>query len=170
MNQKTPSNRGDPLISSSFKSVSSRSLMKSQPTLFTTKIKTLKLVPIKPSDRPKKPLEQMNYLTRPKDHRLSTSTNDRTHSSIDSPTAGDLFGNIDEISNYNCVLPEIPNKSTEDKRFRQLIHLFSEVHERKPSKLQSLKTIVQLNSSLQVDPTFPDDQQDQEMYLIDVTA
>ena len=153
MHEKPPSSRYDELISSSFQSLSSRSTFKSHSTLFNKNTKTLKLVPINSPDRPQKARNRINYLALPKGHqRLSTSTYDHIRASSESPTADDMFVSLDDVSNINILVPVMPEKTTEDKRFRQLIHTFSEVHERDPTNIQTLKHVIQSNPSLQGDP------------------
>ena len=179
MHEKQPSSRYDELISSSFQSVSSRSIFKSQSTFSNKNAKTLKLAPINSPDRPQKTRNRINYLALPRGHqRLSTSTFNHTHSSSGSPSAVDMFGSLEDVTNIDTSVRAIPEKTTDDKRFWQLIHTFSEVHERDPTNVQTLKNVIQSNASLQGDSKREQMmnmstsivEEDEEGSLIDVTA
>ena len=106
----------------------------------------------KSRDRQQVSHERINQLSQPKGHRWDPTSRDHIRSNmVKNVNAHDLFGNIEEISNKNFNKPKEPEMSTNDKRFRKLIHLFSEMHEREPTAIQSVKSMIESNSSLQYD-------------------
>jgi hypothetical protein len=106
----------------------------------------------KSSDGRKTLLERINQLAQPKNRRFDLSTNDHIRPNRVKPiSVQDIFGNIEDTSYENFYKPKKPEMSTNDTRFRKLIHLFSEVHERKPATIQSVKVLIEANASLQYD-------------------
>jgi hypothetical protein len=139
-------NKNEQLISSLFQSSTSRSSIKSD-LKFSQKRKKKKT---KYSDRQQISLEQINRLAQPKRDRFNSTPKDHIRPNHLPPiNVEDIFGNIDDLSNRNSLFSNESKILTDDKRFRQLIHLFSEVKERKPNKLQSIKSLIQSNESLQ---------------------
>lgn len=96
----------------------------------------------------------MSHLSQPKSSKpILPSKNHVRPNQIKTPTVEELFGRFDKQENYEVSLPMITERSTtKDKRFQRLIHLFSDVHERKPSTAQSVETLIQINPALQHHP------------------
>ena len=154
MNRNTPSSRCDPFASSSFQSFSSRSNVKSEVLSYrrqqsARKSKSPQPLPMK---SPNRSLERINHLAQPKGRRFDSTANDHIRPDVvGAITVQDLFGRIDDMSSYN---PESTDKSenvSKDKRFYQLFQVFSDVHERQPSNLPTVKSIIESNTSLQDD-------------------
>ena len=160
MNSSTPSrhtkSRFEPFISSSFESFLSRSNTKFESTFHpkqqsTKMIKTRQFTPIKSPNPNQKSIERINGLAQSKNQRskLTTPSHVRRNYYTEALNVQDIFGDIDDISNDDSLIPETPKIPADDKRFQQLIYLFSDVYECKRSNLHSLKSIVELNPSLQ---------------------
>lgn len=74
----------------------------------------------------------------------------RVHSKYQEPfTVDDIFSNIDDESSFfSITVEDKPKSAAKDKRFRQLIHLFSEVHECDPSNTNTIQAIIRSKSAL----------------------
>lgn len=98
---------------------------------------------------------QSNFPVLPKimSSRSSQPKSSKTHirsNQLKTPTAEELIRNLDRQQNRNSSLPKIPERgTTRDARFQRLIYLFSDVHERQPSTIQSVQTLIQTNPALQ---------------------
>jgi len=172
-------NGKDQFKSPSFQSFTTRSVFKSESTYSQKKT----------SNRQQISLERINQLAQPKGRRYDPPEKDHIQTPVlGTLTVQDLFGNTDNIYHENSIASNELKTSTDDKRFRQLIHLFSDVHERAPSNGQSVKSVIQSNASLQQNnskhwemKTTIEQEQNQEMlndscysktdvYLIDACA
>jgi hypothetical protein len=143
----------------------------------------------KPPNRQQISLERINQLAQPKGRRFHRTEEIHIRTAVlGALTVQDLFGNIDDkYHGDNSLLSNEQKPTTDDKRFRQLVHLFSEVHERAPSNIQSVKNVIQSNASLQynseqweINNTIEEEHNQQilddscynktDMYLIDACA
>ncbi len=155
---KLTSSTNDSFKFPSVQSSTERSIVNSESTFSQKKPKKFSNLPqislerinrlAQPKGRRYKPMpKDHRYKPTPKDHRYESTPNDYIRPNIvETLTVQDIFHNIDDINNQKSN--EL-NSSIDDKRFRQLIHLFSEVHERESSTIRSLKGIIQSNESLQ---------------------
>ncbi|CAF3100190.1 unnamed protein product [Rotaria socialis] len=150
------SKNNESLYSSSFQSFATMSNTKSE---FSSALRQQspnkkKIPPPTPQkyfDRPEKSVERKTSLSHSKHQYHNSKIKNHVRPNYnDSLTVDDLFGELDDDddSNYFSPLPEKPKSATKDKRFRQLIHLFSEVHECDPTNLKTIKNVIESNSSL----------------------
>ena len=100
--------------------------------------------------------ERINRLAQPKGFRPKFTNNEhvRLYKNEEQTTPEDLFGTIEQMSQISSTpIPttslEKPKSAIDDKRFRHLVDVFSEVHKKQTSNLQTVKNIVQANASLQ---------------------
>jgi hypothetical protein len=106
----------------------------------------------KSSNRQQISLERINRLSQPKGRRFDPSSKDHIRSNMmKNVNAHDLFENIDKTSHRNFSKSKESEMSINDRRFQKLIYLFSEMHEREPTSIQSVKSVIQSNTSLQSD-------------------
>ncbi len=106
----------------------------------------------KSSNRQQISLERINQLSQPRGRRFNPSSKDHIRPNMmKNVNAHDLFENIDKTSHRNFSKSKEQEMSINDKRFQKLIYLFSEMHEREPTSIQSVKSVIQSNASLQSD-------------------
>ncbi|CAF2132157.1 unnamed protein product [Rotaria magnacalcarata] len=150
------SNNNESLYSSSFQSFATMSNTRSEfsSALRQQSPKKKKIPPPTPQkyfDRPEKSFERKTCLTHSRNQCHNSKIKNHVRPNYnDSLAVDDLFGELDDNddSSYCSPLPEKPKSATKDKRFRQLIHLFSDVHECNPTSLKTVKNVIESNSSL----------------------
>ena len=139
MDEELPTERNDQLM---LPSIANQSMVKSKST-FSSK---------KGLNKSQISLERINQLSQPKGQRIDRASQAHIRSNLPRTfTADDLFGDLHDMSYQSSYLPKEQELSTKDKRFRQLIHLFSDVHVPESTTIQSLKNVIQSNASLQYD-------------------
>lgn len=157
---KLLSNRDEQNKSPSCQSYTTRSFIKSESTYFQGKQSAQQQIS----------LEKINRLSQPKGRQFDTKTKNHIRPNVvGSLTAQDIFGNIDDTYQKPFAINQLPT-TTDDKRFRRLIHLFSEVHEREPSNVhQSVQSLIQSKESLQYKTknTFEDVEEENDQEIID---
>jgi hypothetical protein len=102
--------------------------------------------------------ERLNRLAQPKSHYFKAAVGSehvRSNAS-EATTAEDIFGPIEQahqetLPPVDDILPEKTKSAVHDKRFRQLLEVFTEVHPKQTSNIQTFKNIVEANTSLQDD-------------------
>ncbi|UJR36863.1 hypothetical protein I4U23_029576 [Adineta vaga] len=102
--------------------------------------------------------ERLDYLAQPKNYRLkSAGINQIRPNTVEQHLpSNEILGEFDKISNatlsrMQSALPDKTKHAVHDERFQQLMDVFSEVHQAKTFKSQTVKSIIQSNSSLQDD-------------------
>ncbi|CAF0959707.1 unnamed protein product [Rotaria sordida] len=152
--------KNEQFTSSSFQSFTSNSTKKSELTFSreqsSKKDKLPQIISPKYSNQQQKSSERTYRLNQSKNnHRNSTKQNHVRSNTLAPLTVHDLFGDLDidddydNEYNYDSFLSEKSQSATKDRRFQRLIHVFSEVYEREPTNLKTVKSIIQSNSSLQ---------------------
>ncbi|CAF1291760.1 unnamed protein product [Rotaria sp. Silwood1] len=109
------------------------------------------------SSRQQMSRERLNRLAQPKGYRARPTNNTHVRTNaIEEPTIPeDIFGKIEHDESefasqqVQLILPEKPKSATDDERFRHLVGVFTEIHQAQTSNLQTVKNIVQANTSLQ---------------------
>ncbi|CAF2708848.1 unnamed protein product [Rotaria sp. Silwood2] len=111
------------------------------------------------SIRPQMSRETLNRLAQPKCYRSKPTVNNnnnhvRSNIIEETTTPEDIFGKIEHESDFTSqevqpIIQEKPKSAADDKRFHHLVGAFTKIHEAQTSNLQTVKSIVRANPSLQ---------------------